>query len=86
MKKLVIGKNLENNCEKVKPEFIYTHDKLNVNPKDNCIVIRKIHKFTEYITEEHLLKAQQAILCNQKDALMDNDYILKFLEKYDRNL
>ncbi len=34
---------------------------------------------SKQITKEQLKKAQQAILCNQKDASMNEDYIIDFL-------
>jgi hypothetical protein len=33
-------------------------------------------------SEEEVLKAQQAILGNLKDALQDENYIIEFLEKF----
>lgn len=33
-------------------------------------------------SNEQLLKAQQAILSNQKDAVMDPNYILEYLSQY----
>jgi len=62
-------------------------DKLKINTKDNCIVIRKCLNLQDYVTPELLKQAQQAILNNQKDASMDQDYILQYLENnYDRDI
>jgi hypothetical protein len=33
-------------------------------------------------SEEEVLKAQEAILCNIKDALMNENYIIEYLEQF----
>lgn len=53
-------------------------DYLKINDS-NEVNIKKLFKVEDYITVEILKQAQQAILCNQKDAAMNDNYIIEYL-------
>ena len=42
---------------------------------------REFQMYETSYSEEDILKAQQAILCNIKDAHMDTNYILEYLQQ-----
>jgi hypothetical protein len=39
----------------------------------------------KFYSEEEVFKAQQAILCNIKDALINENYIIEYLEQFKKN-
>jgi hypothetical protein len=46
---------------------------------------KEIEKQQQGYSEEEVLKAQQAILCNIKDALMNENYIIEYLNNLKTN-